>query len=92
MSVDTVNYALSDVTRRIRNNPNNFSEEGQRKLLGICECMRSYLMAEDAAGFNNYIDSVLAREPDAADYVLEDLFEELNITVREELTAKLEEA
>lgn len=92
MSVDTVNYALSDVTRRIRNNPNNFSEEGQRKLLGICECMRSYLMAEDAAGFNNYIDSVLAREPDAADYVLEDLFEELNITVREELTVKLEEA
>lgn len=92
MSVDTVNYALSDVTRRIRNNPNNFSEEGQRKLLGICECMRSYLMCEDAVGFNNYIDSVLAREPDAADYVLEDLFDELNIAVREELTAKLEEA
>lgn len=92
MSVDTVNYALSDVTLRIRNNPNNFSEEGQRKLLGICECMRSYLMGEDAVGFNNYIDSVLAREPDAADYVLEDLFDELNIAVREELTAKLEEA
>jgi len=54
--------------------------------------MRSYLMCEDAVGFNNYIDSVLAREPDAADYVLEDLFDDLNITVREELTAKLEEA
>jgi hypothetical protein len=91
MSVDTVNYALTTVTRRYKNNPNNFSEQGQRKLIAICECMRDYLMKEDVAGFNNYVDAVLAREPDAADFILEDLFAELGIEIREELTAKLEE-
>jgi len=92
MSVDTVNYALTDVTQRIRNNPGSYSPEGHRKLLAIADCMRSYLIVEDITGFDNYVDSLLAREPDAADYILEDLFEELNITVREELSAKLLEA
>ena len=92
MSVDTVNYALTDVTRRIRNNPNNFSEQGQRLLLAICDSMRDSLMGGYIDDFNRYVDGVLAREPDAADYVLEDLFEELGITTREELSAKLEEA
>lgn len=86
MSVDTVNYALTDVTRRIRNNPNNFSESGQQTLLAIADCMRGYLMSEDVNGFNRYVDSVLAREPDAADYILEDLFDALGITIREELS------
>lgn len=91
MSVDTVNYALTDVTRRIRNNPNNFSEQGLHTLLCICECMRANLIAEDVKAFDDFVNDILAREPDAADYVLEDLFEELNITTREELSAKLEE-
>lgn len=90
MSTDTVNYALTDVTRRIRENPCNFSAEGLRKLLAICECMRDYLMAEDAQGFNSYVDNIMAREPDAADFVLEDLFEELNITDCDQLQAILE--
>jgi hypothetical protein len=92
MSVDTVNYALTEVTRRIRNNPNNFSEQGLSKLLAICGCMRDCLMGGYIDDFNRYVDGVLACEPDAADYVLEDLFAELNITDREELSAKLEEA
>lgn len=91
MSVDTVNYALTTVTRRFRENPNNFSEGGLRKILAICELMRSYLMAEDKVGFNNYVDSVLAREPDAADFILEDLFAELQIDDREGLQEKLDE-
>ena len=90
MSVDTVNYALTDVTRRIRNNPNNFSEQGLGKLLAICGCMRDSLMGGYVDDFNRYVDGVLAREPDAADYILEDLFAELGITDREQLTAILE--
>lgn len=89
MSVDTVNFALTRVTRSIHNNPHNFSREGQRKLLAIADCMRDSLMREDIAGFDAYVDDVLRREPDAADFLLEDLFDELKITDREELTAKL---
>lgn len=92
MSVDTVNFALTSVAQRIRRSPEHFSPEGQRKLLAIADCLRRALMAEDIQGFDSYVDSYLAREPDAADYLIEDLFEELNITVREELTAKLLEA
>lgn len=91
MSVDTVNYALTNVRLRIQRFPDSFSETGYRKLLAICECMRDSLMGGFVDDFNRYVDDVLAREPDAADYILEDLFEELNITDREELTAKLTE-
>ena len=55
MSVDTVNYALTSVTQRIRTNPNNFSEEGLHKLLMISECMRANLMAEDVKAFNDFV-------------------------------------
>jgi len=89
MSVDTVNYALTDVTRRIRDNPNNFSEQGLSKLLAICACMRDCLMGGYIADFDRYVDGLLAREPDAADYVLEDLFNELNIQDRDQLSAIL---
>lgn len=91
MSVDTVNYALTRVRMRIERNPNNFSAEGLRKLLAICGCMRDYLMQEDIAGFDDYVDSRLASEPDAMDFILEDLFDELGFPggVREQLTAEL---
>lgn len=93
MSVDTVNFALTKVRMRFERNPENFSPEGQRKLLAICECMRDRLMREDVEGFNAYVNSILAREPDAADFILEELFSELGFTegVREQLDAALAE-
>ena len=86
------NFALTSVRLRIANHPQHFSQEGQRKLLAIAEAMRYELMRGNDAGFDNYVDDLLAREPDAADFLLEDLFNELNITDREELTAKLLES
>jgi hypothetical protein len=92
MSVDTVNFALTSVRLRILKYPEHYSPDGQRKLLTMCDVMRAQLMSEDIKGFDDYIDMKLACEPDATDYLLENLFEELNITAREELTAKLLEA
>jgi hypothetical protein len=92
MSVDTVIYAITRQRIRFTNSPESFSPEGQRKVLAILDCMRDPLLKEDIAGFDNYVDSLLAREPDAADFVLEELFEQLNIKDREELSAKLLEA
>ncbi len=93
MSVDTVNYALTKVRMRFERNPESFSPEGQRKLLAICDCMRDCLMREDAAGFNAYVNSILAREPDAADFILEELYAELGFPdgIREDLDAALAE-
>jgi hypothetical protein len=93
MSVDTVNQALTAVRLRIAYNTSNaFSPEGKERLLYMAGCMRYYLMREDIQAFNDFVDNALASSPDTTDYLLEDLFEELNITVREELTAKLLEA
>lgn len=89
MSVDTVNIALSKVRRGILEHPDNFSEGGYRKLLAICESMRDCLMGGYIDDFNRYVDGVLGREPDAADYILEELFNGLGITDREELSAML---
>lgn len=91
MSVDSVNYALTNVRHSIANAPQHFSPEGQAKLLSFCEVMRTYLMQEDTASFNGYIDLRLASDPDAMCYLLEELFEELGFAegVREQLTAEL---
>jgi hypothetical protein len=93
MSVDTVNSALTTVRLRFERNPEMFSAEGQRRLLVICGCMRDYLMQDGAKGFNRYVDSLLMRDPDAADFVLEELFAELGFAggVREQLSAALAE-
>ena len=91
MSVDTVNYALTNVRMRFQRNPENFSLWGLRKLLAICDCMRDLLMRGDVAGFDAYVNSVLTGEPDAADFILEELFYELGFPkgVREQLDAAL---
>jgi len=89
MSVDTVIHAITRQRIRFSNDPESFSKEGQRKVLAILDCMRDPLMKEDIRGFDEYVDGLLAREPDAADFVLEELFEQLNITTRDELSALL---
>lgn len=92
MSVDTVIHSLSRLNRRFIEHPESFSPEGQRKVLAALECMRDPLMKEDIPMFDFYVDGLLRREPDLADFVLEELFEHLKITHREELTAILLEA
>lgn len=92
MSVDTVNYALTAVRLRIAERQDCYSVEGKVKLLYMAGCMRDHLMRESIEGFDNYVDNALASSPDATDLLLEELFEELNITDREELSAKLLEA
>jgi hypothetical protein len=88
MSVDTVNYAVTNVRLRILKDPTSYSLDGARKLLSILDVMRMYLMAEDVQGFDRYINEVLGREPDAADFLLEELFNELGLGpngIREDL-------
>lgn len=92
MSVDTVIYSITRLRIRFTAHPESFSSEGQRRVFAVLDCMRDPLLKEDIVGFDHYVDGLLHREPDLADFVLEELFEHLNITVREELTAKLLEA
>jgi len=91
MSVDTVNYALTSVRISIERNPSNFSPESQRKLLGICAVLRDDLMKEDVLWFDQHVNDYLAREPDAMDFILDELFGELGFPdgYREQLTAVL---
>jgi hypothetical protein len=90
MSVDTVNYALTTVTKHIRDDQgNSFSAEGKKRLLDIADCMRSYLIVEDVQNFNWYVDTSLGKHPDTMDYLLEELFEHLNIKTRDELSVIL---
>lgn len=92
MSVDTVNEALTKVRLFILNNFNSFTPEGQTKLLAIADCMRESLMKDDVKGFDQYVDSILAREPDAAVFILDELYLHLGFGeegVREQLDAEL---
>jgi len=93
MSVDTVNYALTKVRRQLERYPEFFTPEGLRSMVAMCECMRDSLMKEDIAGFDSYVDGILARHPDSADYILEALFDELDFPLgagtREHLSAEL---
>jgi len=92
MSVDTVIHSITRLRKRFTDSPESFSPEGQRKVLLVLDCMRDPLMREDIEGFDQYVDSILAREPDMADFVLEELFDHLGIRTRDELTIKLLEA
>lgn len=92
MSVDSVNYALTKVRLSILQHPDAYSPDGQRKLLAMCDVMREYLMQEDAASFNGYINLRLASDPDATDFLLDALFDQLGLGdngVREDLDAAL---
>ena len=89
MSVDTVIRAISRLRIRFTSHPESFSPEGQRKVLAVLDCMRDPLMKENINDFDTYVDGLLGREPDLADFVLEELFETLCIRQREELSAEL---
>jgi len=92
MSVDTVNYALTCVRARIQRYPDHYSEEGRNLLIAMCDVMRMHLMQEDIAQFDQYVDHILGRDPDAASFILEELFEELGFGpdgIREQLSAEL---
>jgi hypothetical protein len=91
MSTDRVNSALTNVRLRIERNPQNFSSSGQSILLSMCGVMRDFLMKEDVAGFTSYTQARLASEPDAMDYLLEELFDALSCQIWEDLEKKLVE-
>lgn len=92
MSVDTVNYALTRIRLRVAYDQSNaFSVEGKNKLIYMMGCMRSYLMLEDIDGFDRYVDNALGSSPDAMDWILEELFEQLGCKSREDLSTQLAE-
>lgn len=92
MSVDTVIYAITRLNTRFTLFPGSFSPEGQRKVLATLACMRDPLMKENINDFDSYVDGLLRDHPDTADFILDELFDQLNITHREELSAILLEA
>ena len=89
MSVDTVIHSITSLRQWVIQHPENFHTDDQRRLLLVLDCMRDPLMKENIAEFDRYVDSLLARQPDTADFVLEEMFEHLNIGTRDELTAVL---
>lgn len=92
MSVDTVNYALTRVRLRIvQDQSNSFSAAGKLKLLTMCAVLRDDLMQDNILWFDQHVNDYLAREPDAADFLLDELFAELGFPegIREQLTAEL---
>lgn len=94
MSVDTVNYALTTVRQRIAFDQSNaFSTDGKAKLIYMMGCMRDHLMRGSIQDFDDYVDNALSAEPDAMDYILDELFSELGFPegIREQLSAKLAE-
>lgn len=91
MSVDTVIHSISSLRRRFeQDDSNSFSPEGKQRVLLSLDCMRDPLMAEDIAGFDRYVDNLMRRDVDVADFILEELFDHLGITFRVELTAVLQ--
>lgn len=91
MSVDTVIHIISSLRRRVeQDDSNSFSPEGKQRVLLSLDCMRDPLMAEDIAGFDQYVDNLMRRDVDVADFILEEVFNELGIETRDQLTAVLQ--
>ena len=99
MSVDTVNQALTAVRLRISaDQSNSFSIESKQRLLAMCNVLRDWLMINNPntavviADFNLVVNNYLRNQPDAADYLLDELFAELGFPegVREQLDAALD--
>lgn len=63
--------------------------EGHRKVLALMNAMRDALMAQDIIRFDAVVDEALARQPDTADFVLEELFVDIGIALRDDLTLHL---
>jgi len=93
MSVDTVNYALTCVRLRVEKmHPDTFiGGDTWDTLLTVCNNIRKYLIQENIKGVNLYINSILADKPDIADFILGELFEELDFPdgTREDLDSAL---
>lgn len=88
MSTDTVLHAVTTIQRRFMLS-DLFGPDPKRALLLSTDVMRHHLKAEDAPAFNAYVDQGLARSPDRFDLILTELFAELQISDRDQLTAIL---
>jgi hypothetical protein len=93
MSVEAVSYALTRVRLRVSNDRTNaYSPEGKAKLIFMAGCMRMYLLKNRVEEFDTYVDNALGSDPDAMDYILDELFGELGFGdngTRDELSAEL---
>lgn len=89
MTTDVVNEAVTRVRLNIIKFADSFSREAYIELRNSCEMMRYYLMQQDVAGFDDYVDRLLADKPDRAGYILEEVFEHLGIEDRQELSVLL---
>lgn len=79
MSTDTINEALTTVRRRVETNKGLFGLHETSNVLTVFEVMRDFLMKEDIAGFEKYVEHKLRISPDTMDFILEELFSELGI-------------
>lgn len=90
MSLQAVLGAIADVRRPIELNEHDaFSFDGKERLLTALDNMRKHLLKNDVPAFDRYIDTLLADKPDTADYVLDDIFSQLGINMREQLSGLL---
>lgn len=97
MSVDTVIGGLSQLAETIKRqratvSGGSFDADTAADLLAYIETLRAPLMRDNIPEFNRVVDRLLARMPDTADFILEDLFERLGINNREALSATLASA
>jgi hypothetical protein len=97
MSVDTVIGGLSQLAETIRRqratvSGGMFDVEQASDVLAYIETLRAPLMRDNVVEFNRVVDRLLARNPDTADFIMEDLFERLGINTREELSEVLAKA
>lgn len=89
MDVDTILYGLTRVERHCHGTVSSDVARRMKLSLSI-DVMRDHLRREDAAGFNAYVDDLLAHAPDRADFLLDALYEQLGITDRAQLSALLQ--
>lgn len=95
MSVFDVSAALGDVSLVLTRNSSTleglFGLESRNKMSDIIGAMRRLLLNNDIAGFNDYTNKMLADEPDLTGEILDQLFAQLNVQTRDELSALLSE-
>lgn len=86
MQIDNILHALTS-TQRLIAESDAFGDK--RTLICMLDVLRDYAKRDDGSGFSSYIDDLLARHPDHADILLDELYAKLGVTTREALEAML---
>lgn len=88
MTTDTVLYALTTVQRHLTTT-DDLDADQKRRMSLTTGYLRDCLLREDATAFSAAVDRGMGQQPDLYDFMLEELFEELAITNRDQLEATL---